>query len=138
MGFTLKKDKLRRYCQDIDECTNYRGLCKGNLHCTNTVGSYMCGCRSGYETVGTKCIDINECSNPDICHQKSVCVNTGGSFICQCYEGYEGELCADIDECSINSGCDTNADCLNSGSGLYQSCALFSKYPAFASSTDPT
>ena len=126
MGFTLKKDKLQRYCQDIDECKNYPGLCKGYLHCTNTVGSYVCGCREGYETVGTECIDINECSNSDICPEKSVCVNTGGSFICQCYEGYEGNLCIDIDECSNDSDCDINADCLNSGSCVYTIFILFS------------
>ena len=41
---------------DIDECKEY-SLCKGNLHCTNTVGSYICGCRHGFETIDTDCSD---------------------------------------------------------------------------------
>ena len=116
MGFTLKKDKLRRHCQDIDECMNYRGLCKGNLHCTNTVGSYICGCRGGYETIATNCIDIDECQNWDPCPEMASCINTQGNFTCQCYEGYQGDLCADKDECLTDrNDCDSNADCTNSG-----------------------
>ena len=116
MGFTLKKDKLQRYCEDIDECVNYPGLCRGYLHCTNTVGSYICGCRSGYETIGLKCIDINECANRGQCPEKSLCVNTQGNYTCQCYDGYEGALCFDVNECSINgNNCDINADCENLG-----------------------
>ena len=116
MGFTLKKDRLQRYCQDIDECLNYRGLCKGNLHCTNTVGSYICGCRSGYETVGTGCIDIDECVSVGQCPEKSLCVNTQGNYTCQCFDGYEGDFCNDIDECSMKrDNCDNNANCSNTG-----------------------
>ena len=48
-GFTWIKPK----CIDIDECESYRAPCQGNLHCTNTVGTYICGCRQGYETIKT-------------------------------------------------------------------------------------
>ena len=122
IGFTLGRDRFQRKCQDIDECSEYRGFCKGNVHCTNTVGSYICGCRDGYRTGGfydTDCIDINECRNPDQCPKGALCVNTEGSFTCQCKDGYGGRLCKDINECSLNKAkCDRNAFCQNSGLGV--------------------
>ena len=32
---------------DIDECTRYEGIC--DHFCTNTLGSYECSCRTGFE-----------------------------------------------------------------------------------------
>ena len=117
MGFTLKRDKLQRYCQDINECEEYKGLCQ-NIHCTNTIGSYLCRCKSGFKTIGAKCLDIDECANStdvDRCPEKSECINSQGSYNCQCYDGYGGDNCVDIDECSIDTaGCDPNANCTNS------------------------
>ena len=94
----------------------YRGFCRGNLHCINTIGSYVCGCRSGFKTNGTECFDINECENQDQCPDKALCVNTQGNFTCQCFDGYEGDLCTDIDECSLKTeNCHEKADCNNLG-----------------------
>ena len=108
--------KLQRKCLDIDECIEYQGLCRGNLHCTNTVGSYVCGCRNGFNTVGTDCIDIDECENQNQCPDKALCLNNEGNVTCQCFDGYQGDLCDDINECYLNQdNCDRNADCLNSG-----------------------
>ena len=115
-GLILTRQRFQRSCQDFDECIEYQGLCQGNLHCTNTVGRYVCGCRSGFQAVGTDCIDINECENQNQCPDKALCVNTEGNVTCQCFEGYQGELCEDINECHSNQdNCDKNADCQNSG-----------------------
>ena len=98
-----------------------RGPCQGNVHCTNTIGSYTCGCRHGYETVGNDCLDIDECTNKQICPGNSDCQNTAGKYTCQCHNGFKGSLCTDIDECSLGS-CSPNATCLNSDGSFECSC----------------
>ena len=123
---------VRQKCTDIDECTKFPGLCKGNLHCTNTVGSYLCGCRQGYDTVIINdftlmkrvpgCADIDECNNQEICPKNSICKNFAGDYICECHIGFEGDLCEDIDECLPISSCHTNATCLNSHGSYKCSC----------------
>ena len=55
--------KFQGQCEDINECTKYGGFCRGEVHCTNTVGSYSCGCRFGYKADEIGCTDINECNN---------------------------------------------------------------------------
>ena len=123
---------MGKECTDIDECTEFRGFCKGNLHCTNTVGSYLCGCRFGFETITTidwtlmketlGCVDTDECVDQDICPKNSVCLNSPGNYTCQCHTGFAGDLCEDIDECSPVSKCDANATCLNSYGSYKCSC----------------
>ena len=49
MGFIY----LHYKCTDIDECQKSRRPCQGEVHCTNTVGSFICGCRQGYKTIVT-------------------------------------------------------------------------------------
>lgn len=36
-------------------------------------------------------IDINECLQPNICHDQATCTNTHGSYMCACNEGYAGD-----------------------------------------------
>ena len=116
-GFALTTQKLVKTCQDIDECKEYKEICVGTLQCTNTVGSYVCGCKSGYRTsfIGIECFDIDECINSaltGLCPEKSKCRNTPGSFNCDCYAGYEGDNCTDVNECSTDV-CHTEANCKN-------------------------
>ena len=113
-----------RECTDIDECKEYGGLCRGNVHCTNTVGSYTCGCWTGYEAAQTGCIDIDECTNKDSCPENSVCENSAGNYTCQCHSGFQGHFCEDIDECSLTSRCDANATCYNSEGSYKCYCTL--------------
>ena len=123
---------LRRKCIDIDECKEYRGICEGKLHCTNTVGSYICGCRPGYKTKITpnfellknipSCLDIDECKNWKICPDNSDCKNTAGGYNCQCHAGFQGDLCEDIDECTIPTSCHSNATCSNKEGSYKCSC----------------
>ena len=125
---------VRGECIDFDECKKHNGFCYENLHCMNTVGSYNCGCRSGY-TYFTKinwdlfinepyCVDIDECMNEETCPKMSACKNTDGSYICQCTQGFGGHLCEDIDECNQTSTCDENAVCLNTEGNFICSCNL--------------
>ena len=84
---------------DINECVTDNGGC--SHECTNTAGSYQCGCGSGYELddSGRSCIDINECLiGSHDCEQ--LCNNTPGYFTCDCDGGYDlksdGKTCEGI------------------------------------------
>ena len=100
-------------CRDIDECASKIKYC-GDLDCTNTEGSFVCGCRYGFRTLNGGCIDINECDRKGICPESATCENGAGNYTCACKPGYTGNLCADIDECSDDfSNCDVNANCKN-------------------------
>ena len=71
---------------DIDECEDLQPC---HQLCLNTNGSYMCGCRSGYELTNSKdCIDIDECQEA----RCSRCSNWPGSFKCFCDDGYRLNL----------------------------------------------
>lgn len=94
---------------DIDECGTQLGNCPPNSYCFNTEGSFECRgcdvacvgcmgsgparcrkCASGYRLTGSKCLDIDECSDRVLaCHGlDEICTNTEGSFCCDCAEGF--------------------------------------------------
>ena len=123
---------VRGECIDFDECKKHNGFCDDKLHCINSVGSYKCGCRDGYQTKTevnwellineAYCVDTDECGNSGTCPRKSMCENTEGSYICQCHSGFGGDLCEDINECNKTSTCDPNAACLNTEGSFKCSC----------------
>lgn len=97
---------LHWYHVDINECHDQsNSFC--NQKCTNTNGSYLCSCNTGYELLasGHDCLgvhytynffyiifdlisDINECfDNNGGC--SNTCINTEGSYHCKCLEGYQ-------------------------------------------------
>ena len=95
--------------------------------CHNTVGTYTCDCRQGFETImlGNEyaCVDIDECTNEKTCPETAVCQNREGDYTCICETGYEGQFCLDVDECSIeNTKCDQNADCYNTPGSFECAC----------------
>jgi len=76
-------------CVDIDECATANGWCEQS--CTNTEGSWSCGCNDGYVLAEDqmRCADINEClENP--CADGATCVNTRGSYACVLRSGTGG------------------------------------------------
>ena len=40
---------------DIDECSFYQNLCGNNGECVNTLGSYSCKCKRGFEHKDGEC-----------------------------------------------------------------------------------
>ena len=44
------------YIVDIDECASGNHSCHTNANCTNTDGSFICTCNSGYTGNGTNCL----------------------------------------------------------------------------------
>ncbi|XP_077342553.1 latent-transforming growth factor beta-binding protein 1 isoform X1 [Lithobates pipiens] len=107
---------LNGRCFDINECQEDPSLCAGG-DCSNLEGSYMCTCRTGYESTSDskQCIDIDECRLGNLC-LNGKCHNIEGSFVCSCNSGYQlspaSDKCDDIDECQVQSLCD-NGQCRN-------------------------
>ncbi|XP_071836589.1 uncharacterized protein [Apostichopus japonicus] len=82
---------------DVNECS-FSNLCDSSSStCSNTIGSYICMCKSGYTgspfTPGqpSACTDQDECTTSNLCdNSSSTCSNTIGSYICTCKSGYTG------------------------------------------------
>lgn len=71
----------------INECSEGTSGC--SQICSDTDGSYLCSCQSGYQldTNNHTCNDINECTvNNGGCQE--MCQNTNGSYGCLCPAGY--------------------------------------------------
>ena len=85
------------YFTDIDECAENTDGC--DQGCTNTAGSFVCSCDSGFtlSSDGRTCIEDNECTlGTNNCEQ--LCFNTEGGFRCDCNQGFQ--LNADQATCS--------------------------------------
>ena len=102
---------------------NPGNICKETTQsCTNSVGSYECVCKNGYEWkdptadwLDNECVDIDECSpkvtsdfnfDHNLCDANSLCVNTIGSYKCSCNLGFywdeDSKKCKDYDECAAD------------------------------------
>ncbi|XP_073491124.1 uromodulin-like [Aquarana catesbeiana] len=107
-------------CNDIDECQDhYSNNCNnyyGGGSCVNTVGSYTCGCVTGYEykeEIG--CVDIDECADSSLnnCDPAAICTNYYGSYYCTCTYGYSGDgYHCEINECLQGTPCGSNEECI--------------------------
>eukprot|EP00546_Thalassionema_frauenfeldii_P009815 CAMPEP_0178919176 /NCGR_PEP_ID=MMETSP0786-20121207/14284_1 /TAXON_ID=186022 /ORGANISM="Thalassionema frauenfeldii, Strain CCMP 1798" /LENGTH=117 /DNA_ID=CAMNT_0020593063 /DNA_START=1017 /DNA_END=1368 /DNA_ORIENTATION=+ len=70
-------------CVDENECQDgYPNECHRHATCTNTPGSYTCGCKDGWRDsdssakLGTDCVNIDECAEgADDCEDKQLCLD---------------------------------------------------------------
>ncbi|XP_053372780.1 uncharacterized protein LOC123559692 [Mercenaria mercenaria] len=92
---------------DKDECATFP--CTGtNEQCTNTPGSYVCACETGYsKDINGICKDVDECSSVTLNDCGQICTNTMGSYQCSCNTGFQqdGNACNDINECDGQNEC---------------------------------
>ncbi|CAB1316081.1 unnamed protein product [Coregonus sp. 'balchen'] len=105
---------------ETDECRLNRNLC-GHGECVNVHTGYKCECYAGYRLHPQRnaCVDVNECSKPDICGQGGQCVNLPGSYKCSyecvpCSTGHQAQdgVCYDVNECQKRGVC-PNGRCEN-------------------------
>ncbi|KAF3700301.1 Adhesion G protein-coupled receptor E1 [Channa argus] len=96
VGFQLAYD-ASPVCQDVDECQMTLSMCGPYSTCTNTFGSYICTCFSGFIATDStlppgslnQCTEVDECvRDPSICGPNSNCTNSIGSYFCGCLRGY--------------------------------------------------
>lgn len=89
------------------------------------LGQALLPCSSGYQRVGTSCVDIDECAGINsACDPLTTCVNAAGSFVCgACPSGYTGtglSGCSDVNECTSGTAtCHALVACSNT-MGSYQ------------------
>ncbi|KAI6651979.1 Multiple epidermal growth factor-like domains protein 6 isoform X2 [Oopsacas minuta] len=105
-------------CYDANNCTFEHTECQ--RYCSGLDGAFVCVCDVGfvYSVVDgmQRCVDIDECQNPQLCNQG--CQNTQGSYACLCDAGskyiHENQTCVDIDECSEGiDNCNSLEICIN-------------------------
>ena len=102
MNWAMKHFWYIYISQANEVCLRWQSLVKAS--CTNTFGSYTCGCNAGYVGDGALCVDQNECSLAiHTCGSNSNCINTPGSYNCNCNSGFTinsvSGLCGDTNEC---------------------------------------
>ncbi|XP_053372976.1 fibrillin-1-like [Mercenaria mercenaria] len=115
-GYKLGEDD--KTCEDINECD--QNICSGT--CSNTDGSYTCGCYPGYilNSDRTTCSACPLGSWGDNCGQECSCSSLGSSGCdnvkgCVCKIGWEGTKCSeDVNECQDVSICNSDyKECAN-------------------------
>ncbi|MBI5543267.1 MAG: hypothetical protein HY901_05225, partial [Deltaproteobacteria bacterium] len=119
-------------CANVDECGDVAlNSCVPAAHggtCTDSPGSYSCGCKAGYAgdgtPAGTGCTNVDECGDVALnscvpAAHGGTCTDSPGSYSCGCQAGYVGDGtpagtgCTNVDECgdvALN-------DCVPSASG---------------------
>ncbi|XP_066021198.1 uncharacterized protein [Pocillopora verrucosa] len=103
--------------EDIDECITKKHSCEGNTTCNNTIGSYICRRKEGYQEIETNCTDIDdsgkETNGSDV---NAECNNTLRSYNHTCKYGFQENEnnCTDLNECTDGThSCDKDAECNN-------------------------
>nr|XP_036882260.1 signal peptide, CUB and EGF-like domain-containing protein 2 [Manis javanica] len=96
--------------EDVDECAHGLDDCHPNALCQNTLTSYKCSCKPGYQGEGRQCEDIDECENELNGGCVHDCLNIPGNYRCTCFDGFmlahDGHNCLEGLSCmNKNHGC---------------------------------
>nr|XP_035977281.1 signal peptide, CUB and EGF-like domain-containing protein 2 isoform X3 [Halichoerus grypus] len=96
--------------EDVDECAQGLDDCHTNALCQNTLTSYKCSCKPGYQGEGRQCEDIDECENELNGGCVHDCLNIPGNYRCTCFDGFklahDGHNCLEGLSCmNQNHGC---------------------------------
>ena len=143
MLIKLLSFNLLTHSPDVNECAGNVSVCDDHANCTDSDGSFLCTCNTGFSGNGYYCsseilasiklytnlqvldpADINECeSGSYICDSNAMCEDNVGSYQCVCVTGYSGsgDTCSDVDECQ-SSPCHDNATCTNTNGSYTCQC----------------
>ncbi|XP_066021196.1 uncharacterized protein [Pocillopora verrucosa] len=103
--------------EDVDECITKKHSCEGNTTCNNTIGSYICRRKEGYQEIETNCTDIDDsCKETNGSDVNAECNNTLRSYNHTCKYGFQENEnnCTDLNECTDGThSCDKDAECNN-------------------------
>ncbi|CAL1540486.1 unnamed protein product, partial [Lymnaea stagnalis] len=96
--------------------------CSGRGDCDAVKG---CVCDQGW--TGVSCdVDVDECDQPEACHEIQLCENMYGSYTCSCPAGWQTNTedeCVDINECTdlnANMTCDLRVETCHNTQGSYK------------------
>ncbi|TRY54403.1 hypothetical protein DNTS_023681 [Danionella cerebrum] len=106
-GLGFKPSIAGTSCEDVDECQE-SAVSPCQQHCFNTLGSFRCTCHPGYQLLGQRCLDINECLR-NVCPAHQQCRNTEGGY--QCFDSCPaGMTTAENGVCVGKESLDENPD----------------------------
>ena len=82
MGMTEERWILLCFCipADIGECQLNLDTCHANADCIDTIGSYNCSCRSGYEGSGFNCTGKQVPDIVDVSHIMCITLKLYAAF----------------------------------------------------------
>ncbi|XP_064613092.1 uncharacterized protein LOC135476878 [Liolophura sinensis] len=88
-------------CADVNECQTGNGGCSQT--CSNTVGSFTCSCKPGYQldADGRTCKALCQGLPAGTCPNGGTCIEPD---VCECPNGFSAPTCEDINECQSNNG----------------------------------
>lgn len=91
-AYTLSID--RRNCVDLNACIVNHCIDEGDkgADCVDRnppKSGYDCDCSKGWQSNGTTCVDVDECSGGGNPCGKGSCTNTKGGYQCTCPTGFE-------------------------------------------------
>uniref|UniRef100_A0A4X2K3A9 Signal peptide, CUB and EGF-like domain-containing protein 2 n=1 Tax=Vombatus ursinus TaxID=29139 RepID=A0A4X2K3A9_VOMUR len=92
----------------VDECAGGIDDCHADAICQNTLESYKCSCKPGYQGEGKHCEDIDECDNEFSGGCVHECFSIPGNCHSTWNDGFmlahDGHNCLDVDECLFSNG----------------------------------
>ncbi|XP_078484770.1 uncharacterized protein LOC100183467 isoform X3 [Ciona intestinalis] len=121
-------------CVDVNECGMPWITCPPNSVCSNTVGSFVCRCRSGFTMENGVCTLINLCEKSTLCENGGTCTALPEDFRCECPQYYGGKSCKDYTSPCTTGPCANLGTC-NDLSGSY-SCSCTQAYSGPTCQTD--
>ena len=137
----LKHPLFSPYCSlgicvpfsDVDECSASSPVCDSNAICSNTRGSYICTCKSGYTGDGKTCqgrfenVRLTQRVRKVFLYTNQIKISPMVLLKHPLFSPYCSlGICvpfSDVDECSASSPvCDSNANCSNTRGSYICTC----------------
>lgn len=81
-GYRPTQDQKR--CVDVNECEEEDPCTGEGEQCHNTLGSFQCVCREGFDSEDGVCMDVSICEKCE----HMICLKNDGVFQCACNAGF--------------------------------------------------